>query len=644
LLDHQIQFASGVFYEDHPFAIHLMLTARTVYLDAPVSYAYFQRATSTTKVNDKKSLDFIEIRKQCLALFEKFGVSQKLAPVVVGYIAPVNFYQAHVSEPFQQEFISRLHADFTAADYAFLDQYGDNVAQVFAGAVKANDPNVLKNYFTSQAPRRRYNREGARRLVQRVKQKALQTAASSVHRVRAALFQRGQHDGVDTTGRRFMTTGPGTRIEPIMIDVRVKQENRPYVKVGEQSHVGGTFVFERGLGTITIGDRSSIGGGCKFICSQENGISIGNNVMLSWDCTLMDSNAHSLDPDIRANDAYDWKCGVESGRIGAFKDWSQVDSAPIVIEDKAWLGFEVAVMKGVTIGEGAVVGSRSLVAKDVAAFCVYAGTPAKFVSLVPREQWPYHDLVRALQGDPSYDQLLRDAYMHRDVLDCFERFRASDEFRETLAKIRSMHPQARRLLDVGGGSGFAAIAFAAEGFHVTLVEPSNDKVVGVGGAELILDALTRKESERFPGIRDRIQLICADAETFDFAQRQYDVVYLRQVVHHLPNAAVSVARFANTLAPSGLVMFIREHVVFDAQDKQLFLEHHPLHAFTQGENAYTELEYQQIIKSANLNLLETLRFADSVINYFPHSYETAQTVGEIPVYGRPYSFIARKDA
>jgi maltose O-acetyltransferase len=54
-------------------------------------------------------------------------------------------------------------------------------------------------------------------------------------------------------------------------------------------------------------------------------------------------------------------------------------SAPITIEDGAWLGSRVTVLAGVTIGQGAVIGAGSVVTRDVAPNTLAAGVPARFV-------------------------------------------------------------------------------------------------------------------------------------------------------------------------------------------------------------------------------------------------------------------------
>ncbi|WP_236170003.1 glycosyltransferase [Pseudomonas parasichuanensis] len=638
LIKHDITFAHGVFYEDHPFAIHLMLTAARVYVDAGITYAYYQRATSTTKTNDQKAFDFLVVRKLCLELFKRFNQYEKLAPIVAGYILPANFFSAHVATPYQQEFIERLHQDMDPEDLEFGEKHGDWSSQLFAKAVRSKDPSVIGRALDTQRIRMKYSRAGARRLIARIKKAVVHRIVGRLQSLKQFLLNPARHLGIDASGYRFLSAGAGVRVEPIYIDVRVSVENRPYVKVGDYSHVGGTFVFERGIGSVTIGERSSIGSGCKFICAQERGIHIGSNVMLSWDCTVMDSNAHSLDPDIRANDAYDWKVGVDAGRMGAYKDWSQVASAPIYIEDNVWVGFESVILKGVRIGKGSVVGARSMVTRDVAPFCVYAGSPARFVSFVPRDRWAWEEIIQAAQGDPSLEKTLIESYLHTDLMGSLRRYMATEEFTQTLNEFRQHSPHARSVLDVGGAGGVMAIAFALSGYHVTLAEPSTDEIVGVGAARKLLELAAAQIDVT---VVDRVKIEPLPIELLS-ATELYDIVYCRQVVHHFRDPVIALKKIGTLMQDDATAFFVREHVVFDDADMEFFLANHPFHRYTGGENAYRREEYCDFIDKAGLALVKEYKFADSPINYFPHSEQTVASFDERQIAGRPYTYIVQK--
>lgn len=160
------------------------------------------------------------------------------------------------------------------------------------------------------------------------------------------------------------------------VSVRQPQYGRKYVFVGAGSLIEGHYVFERSGGKITVGRNSFIGPG-QFICIDE--ISIGDDVLISWGCTMIDNDAHSLDFEVRKNDVYDWKRGVEENAVGKYKNWNGITSAKISIGNKAWIGFNVIVLKGVSIGEGAIVGAGSVVTANVPANTVVAGNPAKVI-------------------------------------------------------------------------------------------------------------------------------------------------------------------------------------------------------------------------------------------------------------------------
>jgi acetyltransferase-like isoleucine patch superfamily enzyme len=170
--------------------------------------------------------------------------------------------------------------------------------------------------------------------------------------------------------------GKNSNIGGFQIHLRFP-ENRIYVKIGDDCLIAGSAFFETEKGSLTIGNRVFVGGSTNFYCI--NNISIGDDVMFSWGCSIIDNNSHSLIAVERANDVLDWKKGIEEGCIGKYKNWSVVKSAPIIIKNKAWICFNSIILKGVTIGEGAVVAAGSVVTKDVPDYAVVGGNPAKII-------------------------------------------------------------------------------------------------------------------------------------------------------------------------------------------------------------------------------------------------------------------------
>ncbi len=140
------------------------------------------------------------------------------------------------------------------------------------------------------------------------------------------------------------------------------------LSVAKNTIVNAKISFDKTSSSISIGERTYIGNS-TIICAEK--IDIENDVMISWGCTIVDHDSHSLNFQERRNDVSDW--------INGNKNWNTVKTAPIVIESNAWLGFNVTVLKGVKIGRGAVVAACSVVTKNVAPNTLVAGNPAKVI-------------------------------------------------------------------------------------------------------------------------------------------------------------------------------------------------------------------------------------------------------------------------
>jgi len=95
--------------------------------------------------------------------------------------------------------------------------------------------------------------------------------------------------------------------------------------------------------------------------------------------TFYDHDSHSLDYTLRQDDikqqVYDFR--NHKGNFIKNKNWSAVSTKPIKICKNVWIGMNAVILKGVTIGEGAIVGACSVVTKDVPPFTIVAGNPAR---------------------------------------------------------------------------------------------------------------------------------------------------------------------------------------------------------------------------------------------------------------------------
>lgn len=155
-----------------------------------------------------------------------------------------------------------------------------------------------------------------------------------------------------------------------------KPGSKQQLSIGAASIVEASIVFELPEGTVTIGQRTFVG---ASLLSAIESISIGDDVLISWGCTIIDNDAHSIVSTERMRDVADWSNELGSNDDRIYKNWNVVNRKPVVIKNKAWIGFNAIILKGVTIGEGAIVAAGSVVTKDVPDYAVVAGNPARIV-------------------------------------------------------------------------------------------------------------------------------------------------------------------------------------------------------------------------------------------------------------------------
>jgi acetyltransferase-like isoleucine patch superfamily enzyme len=146
---------------------------------------------------------------------------------------------------------------------------------------------------------------------------------------------------------------------------RIHLREKCGLRIGKRSIVECHIFFERETSQVYIGERTFIGAS-SLMCAEE--IYIGDDVLIAFGATIADHNSHSLDFSFRASDVELWYEGK--------KKWDHVEIKPVRIEDRAWIGMHSIILKGVHIGEGAVVGAGAVVTKDVPPYTLVAGNPA----------------------------------------------------------------------------------------------------------------------------------------------------------------------------------------------------------------------------------------------------------------------------
>jgi acetyltransferase-like isoleucine patch superfamily enzyme len=148
------------------------------------------------------------------------------------------------------------------------------------------------------------------------------------------------------------------------------QRRRDAIRIGTNTIILGQLLVFRHGGEIVLGDDCFVGENARIWSAGR--VAIGNRVLISHDVNIFDNDTHPFDMAARHRHYLS---------IASHGHPEEIDlgEAPVVVEDDAWIAAKAMVLKGVTIGRGAVVGSGSVVTRDVEPFTVVVGNPARLV-------------------------------------------------------------------------------------------------------------------------------------------------------------------------------------------------------------------------------------------------------------------------
>lgn len=175
-------------------------------------------------------------------------------------------------------------------------------------------------------------------------------------------------------GRPTCLMQNGVRLGRVARIINIGQSSSQIV-IGSNSIVDGQLlVFPHG-GQITIGSWSYIGEGSRVWSSCN--VKIGDRVMISHNVNIFDSLTHPVSAEMRHEH---FRQIATTGHPKSI----QLGEMPVYIGNDAWIAAGAILLRGVRIGDGAIVGAGAVVTHDVAPWTIVAGNPARKIGIVER--------------------------------------------------------------------------------------------------------------------------------------------------------------------------------------------------------------------------------------------------------------------
>ena len=149
------------------------------------------------------------------------------------------------------------------------------------------------------------------------------------------------------------------------------------IVLGKNSSTYNKCMFDMGPEAVfQIGDFTLLNG-LWLICDQK--VTIGTHGLISWNVVIMDNFRAPEDVASRRRRLEAYAVMRDRHLLAS------VQPRPVIIGNNVWIGFDCCILPGVHIGDGSIIGARSVVDQDIPACCIAAGNPARIIRSL-REQ------------------------------------------------------------------------------------------------------------------------------------------------------------------------------------------------------------------------------------------------------------------
>ena len=165
-----------------------------------------------------------------------------------------------------------------------------------------------------------------------------------------------------------MEVGENTVIDSSSAFKKFFSKKNPGLRLGNHITLQSSALATEENGYIEIGDFSYLSGATLVATTS---IIIGKYVYIAGGVTIVDSDFHPLDPAERLRDT------VIISPAGRKINRPAFESAPVIIEDDVWIGYNATILKGVTIGAGSIIQPGAVVLRNVPPRSVVYGNPAQ---------------------------------------------------------------------------------------------------------------------------------------------------------------------------------------------------------------------------------------------------------------------------